>query len=301
MINKITVTNHLNESLTLELAFPEKSGFVVRGVTGLGPPKAMINTVELSTSDGSVFNSARANARNIVLYLSFMFKPTIEHIRREAYRYFPIKQLIKLTIETDGRICEVYGRVESNEPNIFSSTEGTQISIVCPSAYLQSISDDSVILAKTVAAFTFPFSNESLNEQEIEFAMVEESTSKNIVYTGDSEIGIEAVITATGDCTNLLIYNSATRTTMTINTDELTILTGSAIISGDVINISTVKGNKHATLNRGGVDINIINTIDRNPGWLTIVKGDNVFAYTADTGETNVTVEIKYRTVYEGV
>jgi len=54
MINSITVTNHLDESVKLELRFPEKSGFLVQGVTGLGPSKANINSTELSTTDGSV-------------------------------------------------------------------------------------------------------------------------------------------------------------------------------------------------------------------------------------------------------
>lgn len=44
MIKSITVTNYLGDSIKLELARPEESGFVVKSVTGLGPGSANINT-----------------------------------------------------------------------------------------------------------------------------------------------------------------------------------------------------------------------------------------------------------------
>ena len=67
MIRSVTVINHLGEPLKMELGRPELSGFLIKEITGLGPPKANINSTENSTDDGSVFNSARLDARNIVL------------------------------------------------------------------------------------------------------------------------------------------------------------------------------------------------------------------------------------------
>lgn len=37
MIKSVTVVNHLGESLKLDLASPEKSGFIVKSIEGLGP------------------------------------------------------------------------------------------------------------------------------------------------------------------------------------------------------------------------------------------------------------------------
>ena len=73
MIRAVTVTNYLGESKRFELAFPEKSGFAVQSISGLGPSKADINTTEISTNDGSLYNSARVNSRNIVMSLKLMF------------------------------------------------------------------------------------------------------------------------------------------------------------------------------------------------------------------------------------
>ena len=81
MIHSITVTNYLGDSLTLTLSRPEESGFIVMSVTGLGPAKANINTTEISTNDGALYNSARVTSRNIVLSLRFLFDPTIEDVR----------------------------------------------------------------------------------------------------------------------------------------------------------------------------------------------------------------------------
>lgn len=109
MIRAVTVTNYLGESKTFELAFPESSGFVVQSISGLGPSKADINMTEISTNDGSLYNSARVNSRNIVMSLKLMFNPQIEDARHETYKYFPIKKRVRLLIETDNRICETYG------------------------------------------------------------------------------------------------------------------------------------------------------------------------------------------------
>ena len=128
MIKSFTVTNPKGESLKLELTRPELSGLIVQSIEGLGPTKATINTGETATMDGSLFNSARANSRNIVITLALMFAPTIEDSRQKTYKYFPVKKRIRLDFETDRRSVYTYGYVESNEPAIFSSQETVQIS-----------------------------------------------------------------------------------------------------------------------------------------------------------------------------
>lgn len=59
MIKSITVTNPKGESLELDLFHPEKSGLIVKSITGLGPPKANINSTDLATADGALYSSAR--------------------------------------------------------------------------------------------------------------------------------------------------------------------------------------------------------------------------------------------------
>lgn len=304
MIKSITVTNYLNESLTIDLRHPEQTGIVVRKIEGLGPCKANINAKEMATGDGAVYNSARVNSRNIVLTLGFLFKNSIEDVRQLTYKYFPIKKNLKFLIETDNRIAETIGYVEENTPNIFSKDETTQISIICPDPYFYSAGESGknvTVFAGVEPTFEFPFSNESLNQNLLELGQVQYSKEKVIAYQGDSEVGIVITINAIGEASNIVIHNTRTRETMTIDTTKLEQLTGSGIIKGDEIQISTVKGNKYINLLRDGVYTNILNTLTRDSDWFSLTKGDNIFAYTADEGAANLLFKIENRVIYEGV
>ena len=181
MIKSVTVTNYLGESIKLELGFPEKSGFLIQSITGLGPSKADINVSEIATNDGSIYNSARTTTRNIVFTLGFLFNPTIEDMRQLSYKYFPLKKRVLLLFETDNRTCEIYGYVESNEPDIFSSQETTKISIICPDPYFYSVVPGIAVFYAIDPIFEFEFSNESLSENLIEFSNIISNTEQTIL------------------------------------------------------------------------------------------------------------------------
>ena len=56
MIHSFAITNYLGDRIKLDLREPEVSGFLIKSVTGLGPVKATVNTTEVVTNDGSMFN-----------------------------------------------------------------------------------------------------------------------------------------------------------------------------------------------------------------------------------------------------
>lgn len=304
MIKSVTITNHLGESIKLDLFNPEESGFIIKSIEGLGPVKANINFKELATNDGSIDNSARLSSRNIVMSLQFMESPTIEETRLKSYKYFPIKRNIKFLIETDSRICETIGRVETNVPAIFSNAEGCQISILCPNPYFYSAGENGTnqtIFYGTEPLFEFPFSNESLTEDLIEFGSIENRTEGTIYYDGDTEIGITIQIHAVGEAEGLVIYNTKTREIMRINDDKLKSLMGSGIQAGDEITITTSRGEKGIYMLRSGVTTNILNSLEKPIKWFQLSKGDNTFAYTASAGLTNLQFRIENKVIYEGV
>jgi len=248
------------------------------------------------------YNSARMNSKNIVLTLKFLSTPSIETVRQLSYKYFPIKKRIRLRIETDNRTSEIYGYVESNEPNIFSNSENTQISIICPDPYFYSAAETGktiTVLSGIEALFEFPF--EGVEGNDFQMGEIIASRSQNILYTGDAGVGVMIYIHAFGDVTELAIYNLTTREIMRIDNTRLVALTGHCIQAGDDIVISTIKGNKYITLIRNGDYINIINCLGMSTNWFQLQKGDNVFAFDADTGRTNLEFRIENQTVYEGV
>lgn len=301
MIKSITVTNHLGESIKLELGFPEKSGVLINSIEGLGPNKAHINTTEMSSNDGSLFSSARVPSRNIVLDLGFMWAPTIEDVRQKTYKYFPIKKRVKILIETDNRICEIFGYIESNEPTIFTKNEGTLISIICPDPYFYAANKVSTVFSGVDPVFEFPFSNESLTDNLIEFGQIKVDTARNIYYDGDADVGVVITISVYGAASNIIIYNAGTHETMTIDTDKIELVTGTPLAVSDTIIISTIKGDKSILLLRNGVYINIMNCLDRDSDWFVLTRGNNVFAYTAGGGEANLLFAIEHQILYEGV
>lgn len=302
MIHSVTVTNYLGDSIKLELMKPEESGFVVRSITGLGPGKANINTSEVSTNDGSLFNSARVPSRNIVISVLYLWKETIEDARQLSYKYFPIKRKVTLLIETDNRMAEIEGYVESNDPDIFSQEEGSEISIICPNPFFYDAYENHVTSFSGIEpAFEFPFSNESLVEPLLEFSVIRDVTDRVITYKGDHEIGVTITIRAVGEAGDISIYNVDTREVMYIYNDAIEALTGSGIKEGDEITICTEIGKKSATLLRTGVRTNILNCLNRDADWFRLVKGNNTFAYTAETGRNNLRLEIQNRVIYEGV
>ena len=307
MIHSLAVTNYLGDRIRLELGRPENTGFLIKSITGLGPVKANVNTTEVATNDGSMFNSARLSQRNIVIQMAFVntvYGEDIEEVRQKSYKYFPIKKNVELIIETDNRYVRTKGYIESNEPDIFSKQEGSQISIICPDPYFYSASEDGNNITDFYSidpVFEFPFSNESLSDPLLIFGEIQIKTEGVITYHSDSEIGVMIYIHAIGPATNINIYNTETREVMSINTTKLEALTGKGIVASDDIIINTLKGEKSITLVREGVSYNILNCLDKNTDWFTLVKGDNIFAFTAESGVTNLQFRIENKVIYEGV
>ena len=302
MIKSVIVTNYLGESVQLKLGEVEpKSGLLITKIEGLGPAKANINTTEMATNDGDVYNSSRLNKRNIVFTMQFGWAPTVEDARQNSYKYFPIKRKVGLLFETDNRICEIQGYVESNEPDIFTESPQTKISVICPDPYFYSVDENVLLFYSMESGFEFPFENDSLEEPLMEMGAIQLKQEQTIYYTGDAETGVVINIHAIGNVENITIFNMGTREVMKIDTGKLKEMTGYGLIAGDDLTISTLRGKKSVYLLRNGVKTNVINCLDRQADWFQLAKGDNVFAYTAEYGSVNLQFRITNQMVYEGV
>jgi len=301
MIKTISITNDQSETFDFDLRSPEQSGFFIKNVRGLGPVKATINTSEALSLDGSSFNSARLGERNVVFELGFLENPTIEDTRQSSYRCFPLKSLVQIVIETDNKTVKTEGYVESNEPDIFSKEEGNSVSIICPDPFLHSLTKTIVNFSTIQKLFTFPFSNESLVDKLILFGNILVDLQHTIVYTGEASVGFVIYAHAIGPIHNLSIYKNSTREAIIIDSEILELMTGSDIVSGDDIIISTIKGQKSITLIRDGESFNILNTLDPSSTWFSLDRGNNLFYYLAESGSSNIQFTIEHDLVYEGI
>lgn len=108
-------------------------------------------------------------------------------------------------------------------------------------------------------------------------------------------------IHALGPATGIKVYNLDTREVISIDDSKIEAKTGSGLKKGDDIVICTIQGQKSVTLIRDGESTNILNCLGKNPSWLKLYKGDNYFAYTAETGPLNLEFRIVSRILYEGM
>lgn len=284
MIKKIDITNGYGETLSLDLFQPELSGFAVREISGLGPVQATVSMADYASKPGGRFQGSRLGTREISFDLVFLDSlASIEQVRHQSYRYFPIGEKIEMTFTTDEREVTTTGYVENNEPAIWDSEfEGATIDVVCESPFLKG--KDMIIknLAAAYKSFHFPFS--SLKEPELLFGYIKVGNDIQITNDGEQECGCIFNIIALEDFSNPLIYNDLDGTYfgLMINVDE-----------GDTIVVNTRIGEKSAKLIRNGQSINVISFLKPGSTWFTLKKGVNQFSigqadtYTKSIGEDN--------------
>ena len=165
MIKAFKIVNHLQEELYLDIKKPEDTGFAVTSVTGLSYPKIDISSQTYTSQDGDVFGSMHVDKRNIVMNVTFWEnnkeRLSVEDLRWKLQRHFlPKEPLIFYAVNDHGTFW-IKGYIESVEPNIFSSNEGAQISILCedPNWNLEA-GEQIVSIGTHEPLFEFPFSSE---------------------------------------------------------------------------------------------------------------------------------------------
>lgn len=311
MIESITVTNYLGESIEMVLTQPELSGFIVKSIDGIGPANANINMMELATIDGSIFNSARLNTRDISLSLLFIQNPdiginNIEEARRLSYKYFPIKRQVKITFKTDAALGEhnpihAIGYVEKNEPKVFQKQEGTSITIKCADPYLHSERMTNKIFYGVDPLFEFVYENKEPDQKLTEFGNINFLTEGEIIYDGDAETGMVIEMHARGPAKGVVFYDNESGERIELSDAIIKKKTGNYISTGDTITINTERGNKYCRLLRNGRTYDILNALVKPLSWFKLNSGSNIFGYEAAEGLENLIFTIKYDVLYDGV
>lgn len=306
MIQSITVINHFGEKIKLGIMDnPLATGLLITHIDGLDAGKVDINVQEYGISDGGVYTSSRMGPRNIVMDITYIETDkihSIETLRHLSYKFFGVKKPVTLIIKTDERVCRIDGYVESNEPDIFSDRESTQISIICPQPYFTSVDLVENKISGVIPKFEFPFSNESLTEKLIEFGEINEMYDQVVDYTGDYDTGVEIhVIAKGGNVKNFAIYNSNTKQVVEVNTGNLGISNNTLLAKNDELIIDTRIGHKSCTLMRTGKRFNAIRSIPVDVDWMVLKRGNNRITYSAEEGAEYMYVYLKYYVLYSGV
>lgn len=269
------------------IALSDEKNVVITKIDGLTPPAASIITNTVAMHDGSKFNSSRVEPRNIVI--SMRLTNDVEKTRILLYKYFRIKQWCKIYYANDSRNVYCEGYVEAFENDRFALSNEVQISIVCPSPWLKELDEIVFNMSLLMDMFEFPFSIES---RGVEFSSLSQNALTPVINSGDVETGIILELSATNEVVNPRIYNADTHEMIGLNF---------TMIAGDLIRISTVKGEKYVKLIRDGVETNILNSLMSAPAWFQVPVGETNFTYDCTSGKDAFSVKFIGRNLFEGV
>lgn len=261
--------------------------YVVYKIEGLSPPQATINKSVNTTRDGSKVGNVRVESRNIVIYTTI--EGDVEGGRNNLYRYFQIKKEVTLYYKNGVRDVFIKGIVEMIECDLFTEKQIAQISIVCAKPYFNDVDYIVTNFSDISSLFEFPF---SIPESGIEFSAIMTNVRKSIINVGDVETGTIIKIFAVGTVANPIIYDVMKKEHMKLNF---------TMQASDTIIINTNVGEKGITLVRNGVSSNLLGQMEKDSSWFVLVPGDNVFAFTCDSGEANLQITFTTSAMYAGV
>lgn len=310
MIKSVTAVNFKGESIKMDLFHPESSGFIIIKIDGIGPGKATVTKNDSKVYDGGTITSARLPSRNIKMEIQFLWVNSIEDVRHKTYKYFPLKKPITLIFETDTRTVEIEGVVESNEPDIFSSEESTNISIICPDPYFYASGENArsrTEFSGINPLFEIPsdigYSNESITEALTEISALYVQSERGIMNYGEVDIGVVISIKPLAIVKGILtISNITLGQNMSFDLNKIKTITENDFHLGDELVINTLRGKKSVTLVREGKNYNALSCIDTRTDWIYLTSGENTFTYYLDgEGIEDLQFSVTNSILYEGV
>lgn len=308
MFQSMTVTNARGDTLDLPIRNPMATGYNVVAIDGLGPVDAVLQTSNTVTTDGVIFNGARKDEREIIINLAYYPESgkNIEDLRHGTYKYFPEKEEVTLVFHADTRSVRTTGIVESNDIPIFSEKEASSIVIKCPDPWFRIDNELNRVtsFSNVEPVFEFPFNwtNNPVGEPKpLWFGAIQNMHSKNIMYDGESEVGVIIRMSFDAPVRDIRIYNEDAGQEIDVFTDKVKLIIADGIKQGDELVICTIPKRKSVEVIRDGISYNILNAINRDVRFITLHKGTNTIVYSAESGVDNIRMSIENETLYTGV
>lgn len=249
MLTKVEARNLQGDLFTMQLD-DDSSGIIVKDIDGLDPVKATIVSSSFAQVDGTQFNSARREQRNIMIKMDLdpdYIDTEVSDLRDILYDFFMPKASVELRFYTSkGLVVNTSGRVESLEAPLFAKEPEANLSILC-------FDPDFIELTPEV----------------LSGATVATSVETLITYEGTVETGVKLVLNVNRTIAGFSIYlrgpDGSTRQM------DFT----ASLIAGDVLTIDTISGEKAATLVRAGVTSSLLYGISPQSPWVELTKGNN--------------------------
>lgn len=261
--------------------------YYITSIQGLTPPPTIINTATAGTIDGTFFNSARVEQRNLVI--TVVLNGDIEANRQRLYTIFPRKTKCTVYFKNKNRDVKIEGYVETLEADLFTMREQVQISIICPRPYFEAMNTLYNELSRVLALFQFPFSIVT----PIPFSEYLDAPLCTFINTGDAACGTTIEVDVKSSASGLKITNLTNQTFFELDY---------SFQANDRVIINTNSGHMEVQLQRAGAVTNLLNYVTQGSTWLKILPGQNVFTFTLSTGaDEDINIHFTTALLYGGV
>ena len=267
-----------------------EDNYQIGEITGLGPPADSISISD-NIGDGGEFVHERTGTRNIIIPI--YVKGNVEANRINLYGYVKNGKYIKIYFKNGARNVWIDGRVEAIEPGLFDNQQIVQVSILCPDPWWKDVEEMINSINTIQNKFYFPF----YTVEPIPFSVYETIQILNLVNKGDISSGMTIELYARGTIVNPIIYNRETTEYIGLGNAEKPF----TMLAGDKIVITTHTNNKKVKLIRNAEETNMFNYLTQGSTFLQVGAGDNVFTYSADSGNEYIDIKFKHYSNYEGV
>lgn len=267
MLTKVTAYNTLSNLDPLVwniINRPDSDLFEVRDIVGLGPVKADVNTTPMGSVDKEAYVGGNVGKRNLVFTIGLdpnWEEWNVSKLRNLLSLYFMPKFQVRFVFEsTEFSPVEIFGIVESNEPNIFSKDPEHQISIICPDPDFTSV--NALGVTRTT-----------------------DDGPVDIVYNGNLETGITLIVdnSADPDPLEIMVQN----TNFDVQTFAISASTPIPFDATHSFLLNTIPGKKFVIISAdsmGAGEVNLLRSVMDGSDWIKLKPGTNQFEVSLDTG-----------------
>lgn len=275
---KLIFKNHRGELIDLV----NNSDVRLTELTGVGAI-ANISQQVLAGKDGSIPGTITRPARPITVSFRLRGSADGEKVMYDMYRFF--EEGSKGTMIMEGRLCSSqidYIVEECNiDPNQAPPVKGI-LFLLCPDPYFRTGGEESQVIAGSFSTFRFPF---HFPNGPFKISERIKSVFATVYNNGVAETDMKIEFSAKSRVENPALIDVKTGQTAKLRF---------TMEAGDVITITTAKGEKKITLLRSGKEQNLFNYISHPFTFFTLNSGENTFKYDADSGLSGLNVKIYY-------
>jgi hypothetical protein len=253
MITQLDIRSAQGDLLSLPLD-DVTDGIIVENIEGLDPVKATIVSSSFANGPGSQYQSSHRENRNIKIRLGLepdYVVDSVSDLRNRLYDYLMPQSEVTLNfIRDDAPEVSITGRVETFESDLFVQEPAVDISIVCFDPDF--VDPDEVTLTGSTS------SSSTMSDGQL-----------TVNYPGTSQTGVEIVISVNRTESDFTVYHETPDGS--IRTLEFV----GSLLSGDVLTLSTVYGDKRADLTRSSVTTSVLYGVSPQSTYIQLTRGTN--------------------------